>query len=74
MANQIYEEQMKNKNNPFGIDRDTLIQKLQQLSSSGNNPTQITQQILNSGKATQEQYNSAVQRAQVAARFFGFNI
>lgn len=34
------------------------------------NPQQIVQQMLNSGRITQEQYNKAVQTAQQMMRYF----
>lgn len=69
MANEIYDSMMRK--NPFGIDRNGLIQKVQELSSYiGGNPNQKIQELLNSGKITQEQYNEANQRAQYLKSFF----
>lgn len=70
MANEIFNS-MNKGNNPFGIDKNSLIQKLQELSSyMGGNPNQIIQEALNSGRVTQEQYNIANQRAEFLRRFF----
>lgn len=41
-----------------------FMNQLNQLKAQGGDPNQMIQQMLNSGKITQAQYNSAVQRAQ----------
>lgn len=41
-----------------------FIQQLNDLKSKGGDPNQMIQEMLNSGKVTQAQYNMAVQRAQ----------
>ena len=38
--------------------------RLNELKSRGGDPNQMIQQMLNSGRITQAQYNSAVQQAQ----------
>ncbi len=43
---------------------DGLMQKLNQLKSSVSNPQAMIQQMLNSGRITQAQYNNAVRQAQ----------
>ena len=41
-----------------------FMQQLNQLKAKGGDPNQMIQQMLNSGRVTQDQYNAAVQRAQ----------
>ena len=41
-----------------------FMQQLNQLKSQGGDPNQMIQQLMNSGKVTQAQYDSAVKRAQ----------
>lgn len=49
-----------------------LMQKVQQLKSQiGGDPNQQIQQMLNSGKITQADYDRAVQRANELKRMFG---
>jgi len=40
------------------------MQQLNQLKSRGGDPNQMIQQMLNSGRVTQAQYDAAVKRAQ----------
>ena len=59
MSNPLY--QMMNVNNQGNL---SLIQRFMQFRNSFNgNPQQMVQQLLNSGKVSQEQYNQAVQMA-----------
>lgn len=59
MANQLYEE-LKNV-----MPQNNLMQRFQQFKQSFHgDPRQQVQQLLNSGKVSQEQYNKAVQMAQ----------
>jgi hypothetical protein len=54
-------------NNPI-----QLLQKIQQLKSQmGGDPNQHIQQLLNSGKITQADYDRAVQRANELKKMFG---
>ncbi len=49
----------------FGnFNQNNFIQSLNQLKSQGGDPNQMIQNMLNSGKVTQAQYNMAVQKAQ----------
>jgi hypothetical protein len=49
-----------------------LMQKVQQLKAQlGGDPNQQIQQLLNSGKITQADYDRAVQRANELKRMFG---
>ena len=41
-----------------------FMQQLNQLKSRGGDPNQMIQEMLNSGKVTQAQYDAAVKRAQ----------
>ena len=41
-----------------------FMQQLNQLKSRGGDPNQMIQQLMNSGKVTQGQYDMAVRRAQ----------
>lgn len=51
---------------------DDLIQKFYQFRNNfKGNPQQQVQQLLNSGKVTQQQYNQAVQKAQIIQRMLG---
>lgn len=60
--NQLY--QQMNQNNIF--------QQFQQFQQNFHgDPKQQVQQLLNSGKITQEQYNAAVQKAQMLQKMFG---
>ena len=56
MASDLY-----NSMNQF--DPSQLMQRVNQLKQSIGDPNQMIQQMLNSGRITQAQYNSAVQRA-----------
>lgn len=72
MANPLYESMMKNQqqSNPLA-NMNQFMQNLQKLKSSGINPNEKIQQMLNSGQITQEQYNQAVAKAQQISKFFG---
>lgn len=57
-------------NNPMMFNQ--LMQKVQQLKAQyGGDPNQQIQQMLNSGKITQADYDRAVQRANELKRMFG---
>lgn len=47
-----------------------FISALTQLKSKGGDPNQMIQQLLSSGKVTQEQYNTAVAKAQQLQTIF----
>ena len=56
------------QNNPF----QAIMQRFQQFQQSfQGNPVQMIQQMLNSGKVNQQQYNQAVQMAQQFQRMMG---
>ena len=46
----------------------SFMQSLNELKSKGGDPNQIIQQMLNSGRISQQQYNAAAQRAQQIMR------
>lgn len=48
----------------YGFNQNNFLQSLNQLKSQGGDPNQMIQNMLNSGKVTQAQYNQAVQKAQ----------
>lgn len=49
-----------------------LVQQFQQFKNSfQGNPQQQVQQLLNSGRITQEQYNNAVQQAKALQKMLG---
>lgn len=57
-------------NNPMMLNQ--LMQRIQQLKSQiGGDPNQQIQQMLNSGKITQADYDRAVQRANELKKMFG---
>lgn len=57
-------------NNPMMFNQ--LMQKVQQLKAQlGGDPNKQIQQMLNSGKITQADYDNAVKRAQELRKMFG---
>ena len=46
----------------------SFMQSLMELKSKGGDPNEMIQQMLNSGRITQSQYNAAVTRAQQIMR------
>lgn len=56
-------------NNPlfqqYGFNQNDFLQNLQRLKGQGGDPNQMIQNMLNSGRVTQAQYNNAVQKAQL---------
>lgn len=65
MASDLF-NQMENNNGINGI-----MQAVNQLKSRGGDPDQMIQQMLNSGRISQSQYNSAMQKAQQIMRMMG---
>lgn len=54
------------------MNQSNIFQQFQQFKNSFHgDPKQQVQQLLNSGKITQEQYNAAVQKAQMLQKMFG---
>lgn len=54
------------------MNQNNIFQQFQQFKSNFHgDPRQQVQQLLNSGKITQEQYNAAVQKAQMLQKMFG---
>ena len=67
MANPLYNQMMNNQNQ-----NNSFLQRFNQFRQNFNgNPQQQIQQMLNSGKISQEQYNQAVQQAQNIMRMLG---
>lgn len=65
--NPLYNEMQSNNGN--------MLQRFQQFRQNFHgNPQQQVQQLLNSGKVSQQQYNQAVQMAQQFQRMFGGRI
>lgn len=65
MSNPLFQQMM-------GSSTNNLMQRVQQLKSSiGGDPMQYIQKLLNSGRITQSQYNSAVQQARQIQQFLG---
>ena len=59
-------------NVPQGFDANGIIQRVNQLRQRvQGDPMQHIQQMLNSGKVSQQQYNVAVQQAQSIMRLLG---
>lgn len=50
-----------------------FMQRLNQLKSQGGDPNQIIQQMMNSGRVSQAQYDAAVKQAQQIAQMFSPN-
>lgn len=66
MSNPLF--QMFNQQNPVS----SLLQRFQQFQQTfRGDPKQQVQQLLNSGKVSQAQYNQAVQMAQQLQRMLG---
>lgn len=51
-----------------GFNPNQFMQQLNELKSKGGDPNQMIQELLNSGKVSQAQLNSAVSRAQQIMR------
>ena len=64
MSNQIYQQY-------GGSMPSNFMQRFQQFQKTFNgNPQQMIQQMLNSGRITQEQFNNAVKQANEMAKMF----
>lgn len=66
-------------NNPMfqrygGFNQNNFLQSLQQLKSQGGDPNQMIQNMLNSGRITQAQYNQAVQKAQQLSQMLSLGV
>lgn len=65
MPNQLYNMTQMNQPND-------IVSRFRQFQQSfKGDPKQQVQQLLNSGKVTQEQYNAAVQKAQMLQKMLG---
>jgi hypothetical protein len=68
MANPLYNAMNQNA---AGFNKASFMQRLQQLKSMGGDPNKHIQNLLNSGRITQEDYNNAVKRADELKKIFG---
>lgn len=65
MPNQLYNMTQMNQPND-------IVSRFRQFQQSfKGNPQEQVQQLLNSGRITQEQYNAAVQKAQMLQKMLG---
>lgn len=73
MANPYFERygQKQNHQNGSNVSQTDFISALAKLKSKVRDPDQMIQQLLSSGKVTQEQYNAAVAKAQQLQKIFG---
>lgn len=55
----------------FGFNQNDFLGQLNALKAKGGNPQQMIQDLLNSGRVTQAQYNSAMQRAEQIMQILG---
>lgn len=65
MSNPLYSQMMSQ------APQSNMIEQIQKLKQTYRDPNQVIQQMLNSGKVTQAQYNAAVQKAQGIMRMMG---
>lgn len=63
MASQLFEAMNQQPNSIFDA--------LNKLKSQGGNPDEMIQNMLNSGRISQNQYNAAMQRAQQIMKMMG---
>lgn len=54
-----------------GFNPQNFMSRLNELKAKGGDPNQMIQEMLNSGKISQAQYNAAAQRAQQIMRMLG---
>ena len=67
MSNPLYQQMNQQTNSMTNI-----VQRFQQFKQAfSGDPRQQVQQLLNSGRVTQQQYNQAVQMAQQLQRMMG---
>lgn len=72
MANKLFSE-MQQRSNPFAMfgGMQNFMQQLNQLKTTGVDPNQQIQTMLNSGRISQEQYDAAVVQANQLRSFLG---
>jgi hypothetical protein len=68
--NPLYQQMVGHQN---GSMTNGLMEAIAQLKSRISDPNQAIQQLLDSGKVSQEQYNAAVQKAQMLQQLLGGN-
>ena len=73
MAKSIYNSLNGGQQNAFGSfgNAQNFMQKLNELKQTGVDPNQMIQQMLNSGKITQQQYDNARMQAQQIQQLIG---
>lgn len=70
MANPFFSA-LGNQPNMGGINPQMLRSQIENLKKQYSNPQEAIQNLMNSGKVTQAQYNAAVQRAQQLQNMLG---
>lgn len=70
MANPYFDRYGQKQKHQNGSNQQDFLTALAKLKSTGGDPNQMTQQLLSSGKVTQEQYNAAVAKAQQLQQIF----
>ena len=70
MANPYFDRYGQKQNLQNGSNQQDFLTALAKLKSTGGDPNQMIQQLLSSGKVTQEQYNAAVAKAQQLQTIF----
>lgn len=65
MSNPLY-DQMASQ-----VPQSNMMEQIQKLKQTYKDPNQVIQQMLNSGRISQAQYNAAVQKAQGIMRMMG---
>ena len=57
--------------NIAGFNMQKFQEDLNKIKTSGINPDDVIQNLMNSGRITQQQYNEACQKAQLIQQFMG---
>lgn len=70
MANDLF-NQLGPQN---GFNANQFMQELNKLKNQGGDPNQMIQELLNSGRITQDQLNSAMSRAQQIMRMLPLGV
>ena len=70
MANPYFDRYGQKPKYQNGSNQQNFLTALAKLKSTGGDPNQMIQQLLSSGKVTQEQYNAAVVKAQQLQTIF----
>lgn len=70
MPNPLYNSMNQPNQGPFAMIQD-LKNQIQQLKSTGIDPNQKIQEMLNRGQISQNDYNNAVQKATMIQKMLG---